>query len=275
MSEIAKYEDSEQPSFEDFKNENGLTYWWASDLMKMLDYKDMKSFSNVLNRAMKTCLTLGINQFENFIPETREVKGAMISDYRLTRFACYLTVMNGDTKKPSVASAQVYFVTQTRKFELSLQTSEDLDRLNFRDEIKEGNKSLSSTAQRAGVTDYTKFVNAGYLGLYNMYNWQLAKRRGVDKKNLMEYIGRAELAANLFRITQTEERIKNYNIKGQYSLEKTHYDVGREVRDLVQKNTGKSPEQLPMGKNIPEVQKELKKGYKKMIEEDKKKKKKK
>jgi DNA-damage-inducible protein D len=183
--------------------------------------------------------------------------------------------MNGDTKKPSVASAQVYFVTQTRKFELSLQTSEDLDRLNFRDEIKEGNKSLSSTAQRAGVTDYTKFVNAGYLGLYNMYNWQLAKRRGVDKKNLMEYIGRAELAANLFRITQTEERIKNYNIKGQYSLEKTHYDVGREVRDLVQKNTGKSPEQLPMGKNIPEVQKELKKGYKKMIEEDKKKKKKK
>jgi DNA-damage-inducible protein D len=79
MSEIAKYEDSEQPSFEDFKNENGLTYWWASDLMKMLDYKDMKSFSNVLNRAMKTCLTLGINQFENFIPETREVKGAMIA----------------------------------------------------------------------------------------------------------------------------------------------------------------------------------------------------
>lgn len=129
-----------------------------------------------------------------------------------------------------------------------------------------------STASRAGVQDYAKFCNAGYMGLYNMHNYQLANNRKIDVKQLNEYMGRAELAANLFRITQTEERIKNFKVSGQKNLEQTHFNVGREVRDMVKKNTGKNPESLPIGKNLNDVQKELKKGHKKMLQEDKKKK---
>ena len=158
--------------------------------------------------------------------------------------------MNADPKKPEVAKAQVYFIEQTRKFEILVQNSQEIERITIRDEIKEGNKSLSSVASRAGVTDYAKFSNAGYMGLYNMNNWQLARRRNIDKRDLQDYMGRAELAANLFRITQTEERIKNRNIKGQANLESTHQDVGREVREVILRNTGKNPEQLPLARKL-------------------------
>jgi DNA-damage-inducible protein D len=266
MADITKPEENPL-NFEDFKNENGITYWWASDLMAMLGYYDMASFKKAIDRAMKACISLNIDCLDNFVKEKRND----VDDYKLTRFACYLTVMNADPKKhPAVAAAQVYFVDQTRKFEIILQKSEDFERLTIREEIKEGNKSLMSTASRAGLTDYGRFVNAGYLGLYNMQNWQLASRRNVDKKDLNEYMGRTELAANLFRITQTEEKIKNHNIRGQAALESTHQSVGREVREIILKNTGKAPEQLPIERKIPEVQKELKAGYKKMQQADQK-----
>jgi DNA-damage-inducible protein D len=254
-------------NFEDFKNEEEITYWWASDLMLMLGYKDLASFKKAIDRAMKACISLNIDCFDNFIKSKRREQ----DDYKLTRFACYLTVMNADPKRHQVAAAQVYFVEQTRKFEIIVQKSEEFERLTIREEIKEGNRSLHSTASRAGVTDYAAFANAGYLGLYNMQNWKLASLRNVDKKDLHEYMGRTELAANLFRITQTEERIKNFRLKGQANLENTHFNVGREVRTIIQKNTGKAPEQLPQDRKIPEVQKELKKGYKKMLQADSKK----
>ncbi|MBS4028918.1 MAG: hypothetical protein KGZ58_09790 [Ignavibacteriales bacterium] len=267
MSDITKYEESEM-SFEDFKNDNGTSFWWASDLMKMVGYTDMKSFKKVLDRATKACITLGINHYDNFRAEMRELNGEQIQDFKLSRFACYLTVMNGDPKKSEVAKAQIYFIELTRRFELYLQNNEDIERLLIRDEVKEGNKSLSSVAKKAGVTDYAKFQNAGYRGLYNMMNWELARHRDIQIDELIEYMGRTELAANLFRITQTEERIKNKNITGQQNLEQTHYDVGREVRRMVEKNTGKSPEQLPIEKKIPEIHKELKSGYRKMLQEE-------
>jgi DNA-damage-inducible protein D len=270
MPDLIKYDD-QQVDFEDFKNENGITYWWASHLMMMLGYKDMVTFKKAIDRAMKSCISLNIDCLDNFVKE----KNDGVDDYKLTRFACYLTVMNADPKRPEVATAQVYFVEQTRKFEIIIQKSEEIERITIRDEIKEGNKSLNATAARAGLMDYARFANAGYMGLYNMPNWELAKRRNIDKKDLHEYMGRTELAANLFRITQTEERIKNYNIRGQQSLEETHYKVGREVRDIIQKNSGKSPEQLPLSRKLPEVKKELKDGYKKMKEIDGKKSKKK
>ena len=265
---------STEISFEDFKNENGITYWWASDLMMMLGYKDMKSFEKAIERATKACISLNIPHYDNIKAETRTINNQDTHDFKLTRFACYLTVMNADPKKQEVAAAQVYFVEQTRKFELHLNNQNDLERIQIREELKEGNKSLSGTATKAGLTDYVKFHNAGFMGLYNMKNWDLAKKRKIDKKDLYEYMGRAELAANLFRITQTEEKIKNRNITGQVNLEQTHYVVGKEVREMMRKNTGKSPEQLPIEKKIPEVQKELKQGYKNMLKEDKGKKKK-
>lgn len=264
-------------SFEDFKNENGITYWWASDLMSMLGYKDMKSFQKVLDRATKAFVSLNIPHYENIRAEQRSKDGHTIQDFKLSRFACYIAVMNGDPKKIEVAEAQVYFAQQTRRFELHLQNNDQIERLLIREELTEGNKSLASVAKQAGGNnfDFAKFQNAGYLGMYNMPSWQLANKRGVKKEKLMDYMGRTELAANLFRTTQTEERIKNKGITGQANLEQTHYQVGREVRDIIQKNAGKAPENLMIEKQLSDIKKELKDGHKRMLNEDKKTKKKK
>lgn len=271
MSDLPQLFEADYLSFEDYKQENGISFWWASDLRKMLGYKDDKSFERAIGRAIKACITLNIPQEDNFIHSTREISGITVKDCKLTRFACYMVVMNADPKKEAVAQAQVYFAEQTRKFELFIQNSDQIDRLLIRDEIKEGNKALTHVAAKAGVSDYARFHNAGFSGLYNMLNVELAKKRNIDSSKLFDHMGRTELAANLFRITQTEERIKNFNIQGQSALEKTHFSVGREVREIIQKNTGKSPEHLPLEKKLPEIQKELKKGYKNMLKEDKKK----
>ena len=262
-------------SFEDYKNDSGdMAFWWATDLMKMLGYKDLKTFQKAIDRAITSCMTINIPHYENFISEQRAIDGVKQQDFKLTRFACYMVVMNADPKKIEVASAQVYFAEQTRKFELVVEKQEDFERLIIRNEVKEGNKSLTSTAKSAGVTDYARFANAGYTGLYNMLNVELAKKRRIDPKELIEYMGRTELAANLFRITQTEEKIKSKGINGQLNLEQTHFQVGREVRNMIQKNTGKNPEQLPIEQKLPDVQKGIKKGYRNMLKEDKNKKKK-
>lgn len=273
MSEIIN-NDNGRPSFEDFKNENGITFWWASDLMTMLGYKDMKSFHKVLDKATRAFVSLNIPHYENIMSEQRLVDGITTQDFKLSRFACYLAVMNGSTAKVEVAEAQAYFAQQTRKFELYLQSNDEFERLLTREELTEGNKSLASVGKQAGGAnfDFAKFQNAGYVGMYNMPSWQLAKKRGVKKEKLMDYMGRTELAANLFRVTQTEERIKNKGVKGQANLEQTHFQVGREVREIIQKNSGKNPENLLQEKQLSEVKKEIKQGHKKMINEDKKKK---
>jgi len=256
-------------SFEDFKNENGISFWWASELMLMLGYTNLKSFKNVIDRATKAFISLGINHYENIVHTLKETNGIQQEDFKLTRFACYIVSMNADPKKQEVAKVQAYFAQQTRAFELYIQGNEDIDRILIRDEIKEGYKSLSSTAKNAGVEDYAKFTNAGYTGMYNMMNFELAKRRKINKDDLFETMGRTELAANLFRMTQTEERIKSRKIKGQSHLEQTHFDVGREVRNMVIKNTGKHPEALPQEKELLSVRKELKHGFKEMNKLDK------
>lgn len=256
-------------TFEDFKNQNGITYWWASEMMTMLGYSDMKSFKKVLDRVIKALASLSIPYYDNIIPIKRDIDGNTIQDFKLTRFACYLSAMNGDPKKTEVAIAQAYFAEQTRKFEVCVQNTQEIDRLLIRDELADGNKSLSSVAKSAGVSDYAKFQNAGYRGLYNMPNWKLANRRGCQNSKLFDTMGRTELAANLFRVTQTEERIKNDGVIGQDALEATHYDVGREVREIVKRNTKRAPEDLPQEKRLPDVKKALKIGYRKMKKQDK------
>lgn len=264
MSKINTYNNDNGLSFEDFKNQNGFAFWWASELMLMLGYPNIKSFKNVIDRATKALISLGINHYENIIHTTREKDGESKEDFKLTRFACYIVAMNADPKKSEVAAVQAYFAEQTRKFELYVQGNDDIDRVLIREEIKEGHKALDSIAKSANVEDYAKFMNAGYIGMYNMLNVDLARKRGVDSKKLFETMGRAELAANLFRITQTEERIKSKKIKGQSALEQTHHDVGREVRDMVIRNTGKRPEMLPQEKELPSLKKELKQGFREM-----------
>jgi DNA-damage-inducible protein D len=252
-------------SFEDLSNENGFTYWLASDLREILNYANMKSFEKVIHRAQKAIMALGIPMHDNILPFI--VDGS--NDYKLSRFACYIIAMNGDSKKPEVARAQAYFASMTRAFEEMLNNSDQLDRVVIRDEIKEGNTALNRTAKQAGVQNYANFTNAGYLGLYNMHNWQLARRRNIDKKKLFDHMGRTELAANLFRVTMTEEKIKNEGIRGQHNLERAHRNVGRQVRNLVKDNTGKNPEDLPVEKRLPEVKKEIKQGYKEIKKVDK------
>ena len=170
-------------SFEDFRNDNGITYWWASDLMQMLGYKDMKAFQRVVDRATKAFVSLNIPYYENIIPEMHDIAGQLTQDFKLTRFACYITVMNGDPKREEVAQAQAYFAQQTRKFELYIQDHNEIDRLLIREELTEGTKSLMSTAKQAGVMNYPYFQDAGYRGLYNMPSWQLKKKRNLDEKS--------------------------------------------------------------------------------------------
>lgn len=258
-------------TFEDFKNQNGITFWWASEFMLMLGYDDMKKFRQAIDRATKAFISLGIDQYENIVYVTRETDGGRQADFKLTRFACYLIAMNADPKKPEVARVQAYFAEMTRRFEEQQDQSENLARLLIRDEIKEGNKSLSTAIKQAGVEDYARFMNAGYRGMYNMMNVDLARRRNCEKDKLFETMGRTELAANLFRITQTEERIKSQHIEGQYALESTHRDVGREVREIVRRNTGRFPEDLPQEKQIPDIKRDLKGDFRQLEKIDKKK----
>jgi len=256
-------------SFEDFKRQNGITYWLASEFMNMLGYESLASFKNPIERAIKACMSLNI-PFEDHFMSFQQDDGK--KDYKLTRFACYLTAMNGDPKKPQVAAAQAYFAHQTRELELYIQGAEDVERILIRDELKEGNKLLSAAAKKAGVLDHARFQNAGYLGLYNQNIWQIKKTKGFDKNDkveLYEYMGRTELAANLFRVTMTEEKLKKDNVQGQYNAENTHRSVARQVREMVIENVGIPPEALPVQPHLKDVKKGLKTGAKRLSELDK------
>ena len=257
-------------NFEDLGHDNGFRYWWASDLAKCLGYEDFNAFRRgPLNKANATCTNLGIPSAENFISERRQVDGRDTSDVRLSRFGCYLVAMNGDTKKPRVAEAQAYFAAVAITFQQYLEDANDIERLTIRDEITGREKSLSGVAKGAGVNDYALFQNAGYRGMYNMNLNQLKDFKGIPDKgrSLLDYMGKTELAANLFRITQTEERIKNESIRGQQPCEAAAHHVGRKVRETMQQLSGTRPESLPLESDIRDAKKNLKqthKGFKKL-----------
>lgn len=255
-------------TFEDFKNRNHMVYWWASDLMKMLGYDSMNSFEAVLEKTHTILDSLNIPYYENVIAQQRTVNSVLEQDYKLSRFACYISVMNADHAKPQVAVAQAYFAEQTRRFELFIEKSSEIDRVIIREQLADANKSLASIAKKAGVVNYRQFQNAGYLGLYNCEAWKLAKSRKLKSGTLLEHMGRTELAANLFRVTQTEERIKYKAIKGQPNLEQAHYDIGKDVRSIVIKNSGTVPEKFPLEKTLGDIKHELKLGHAKMRDSD-------
>jgi len=232
----------------------------------MLGYPHMKSFRSVLDRATRAMVSLDIRHYENIIPAHRD--GAAAPDFKMTRFACYMAAMNADPKKPEVARCQAYFAEQTRRFEACTEGGGGIGRMIVRDELADGHKSLSAAAAGAKVRDYARFMDAGYLGMYNSPKWQLAKKRGVEDKKLFDHMGRTELAANLFRVTQTEERIRNRGLAGQANLEQAHQAVGREVRKIVIENTGQKPEELPQERRLPEIKRELRSVHKKMLKED-------
>lgn len=257
--------DNDRPSFEDLGKPNGATHWREADVRDSLGYQTEASFDKAMTRAKQTCLTLGMSVEDHF---ARQPDGS----YLLTRFGCYLVAMNGDTRKPQVASAQAYFAAIAETFHSHLEHADGIDRLLIREELTDGLKSLASTAKSHGVTNYAFFQNSGYLGMYNMSLTRLVAFKGAKKGEvLIDRMGKAEMAANLFRITQTDEKIKNESIRGQKRLEQTAHDVGRRVRKTMQDLGGKAPEHLPLSEHVNEVRKKLKGTGQNLLNIDKKK----
>jgi DNA-damage-inducible protein D len=233
--------------------------------MQALGYAEGGSFRKAITRAMQACLSIGIQTEENF----HLVDGS----YKMTRFACYLVAMNADTKKPQVAAAQMYFAAIAETFTTALEHADGIERVAIRDEMTDGMKSLGGTAKSHGVTNYAFFQNAGYRGMYNMDLARVSSFKGLPHgEKLLDRMGKVELAANLFRITQTEERIKNKNLRGQGQLENAAHGVGREVRKIMMDNTGTAPEHLALSQPIRDVKKAIKSTSKRFKELDGKKK---
>ena len=263
-------ESSQSLTFEDFGHQNGITYWWASDFMKMMGYPNLTAFTKPINRAMQACLSINIDCHDNFIKADKIVDGHYITDFKLTRFACYMIAMNGDIKKPEVARAQVYFAKQAEQINLMLSGSDDVDRLIIRDEIKDGNKSLTSTAKSSGVINFAFFMDAGYMGMYNTGIKKLTQKKGLQSgQSLYDYMGKTELSANLFRIALTEEKLKQQNIFNENHANQIHRKVGSDIRKMVKENTGLNPEDLPIERRLGDVSKELKKANKQLNDKKK------
>ena len=251
--------EEDRPSFEDLGRNNGGKFWYARDFMRMLGYESFEAFRKPINRAIATCTSLDFQIAENFSQVQRELGAETVPDFKLTRFACYLVAVNGDVRKPEVAAAQAYFVTMAEAFRHYVQGADNVERVQIRDEISERECSLSATASGAGVEHYPFFQNAGYRGMYNMNLIDLRELKGVASgRSVLDFMGRQELAANLFRITQTEAKITNEAIHGQRDLESAAHHVGRTVRDTMISLGGKTPESLPGADDIKQVKGNLK-----------------
>ena len=265
--------DKTNKSFEDIKHidENGVEFWYARELMPILQYSNWQNFEKIIDKSKISCQNSDISVFEHFTDVNKTIKmpkGAekTIVDYKLTRYACYLIAQNGDSRKKVIALAQTYFAVQTRKQEISEKEysmlTEDEKRFYQRDLTRKGNYSLNQTAQKAGVKNFDKFHNAGYKGLYNGETANdIAKRKGLRyREDILDNMGSEELAANLFRITQTESKLKKDNIQAEKDANKAHYNIGNNIREVIKKNGGTMPENLPTPKkSLKQLEKENKK----------------
>lgn len=255
--------DENGDNFESCGQENGTRFWYARDFMTMLGYDAFDGFEKAINKAIRACSTLNIPLVDAIQPLEREIDGVRVRDYKLSRFGCYLVAINGDVKKPQVAAAQAYFVTIAEAFQRYVQQAENVDRLLIRDDITLHDRSLASVASRAGVQNFAFFQSAGYRGMYNMTLAQLRDYRGIDRnRSPLDFMGREELAANLFRITQTEAKIANQGVHGQRGLEQAAHDVGKKVRQTMLEIGGTAPERLPKRDDIRNVRKGLKGAHK-------------
>lgn len=264
-------------TFEEIKqiDQDGNEFWYARELAKLLGYSDFRNFQNVIAKAKEACINSGFNPDDHLVEITEVVKvgsgaGAPYPSFALSRYACYLVVQNADPSKPVVASGQTYFAIQTRRAELQddeafTKLKEDEKRIFLRNELKEHNKQLVETAQLAGVEtdlDFAIFQNHGYKGLYGGLDAKgIHKVKGLKKSyKILDYMGSTELAANLFRATQTEEKLKRDNIQSKKKANETHYEVGKKVRDTISELGGTMPEDLPTPKeSVSKIKQTLKK----------------
>ncbi len=272
MNDIELYSEK---TFDSIKRTDsyGNEYWLGRELGKVLEYREYRKFLNVIDKAITSCIKSGNNVENHFVQVGVMVpigSGAhrKTTDYRLSRFACYLIVQNSDPTKAAVALGQTYFAIQTRKQELLeekiQQLSEDEKRLKLRSQISEGNKYLNETVYEIGAKtnkEFAKFHNEGYKGLYGGESvTKIKERKGLKKSdNVLDYMGNTELAANWFRITQTDEMLKKMKINNLEEANKTHNKAGKEVRKTMKRLSGVYPEELPTpNKSIKQLQKEEK-----------------
>lgn len=276
MRDITMYSEK---LFEDIKHidENGVEYWLARELQPVLEYSQWRRFSETVERAKEACKNSEQNIQDHFADVGKMVSlgsgsERKIDDIKLSRYACYLIVMNGAPRKEVIALGQTYFAVKTRQQELSEnynELSEEQKRLAIRKEMKEHNKSLAEAAQMAGIEkqrDYAVFQNKGYQGLYGgLGAKQIHERKGLKKsEQILDFMGSTELAANLFRATQTDEKLRRENIQGKEEAGKTHYEVGKKVRQTIAELGGTMPEDLPTPKkSIKKIENEQKKLEKK------------
>jgi len=252
--------------FESIKkiDENGVEYWEARELMPILGYPNWQKAEDVIARAAKACINSGQdvdNHFNQLVKMVRIGSDSIrkVGDWKLDRYACYLIAQNGDPNKQEISLAQTYFAIQTRKQEVFEHLSEAEKRLFIRGEVSEENKKLFSTAKQAGVRKFGSFNDAGYRGLYGMRLQDVENKKGIKKGELLDRAGKTELAANLFRITQTDEKIKKDNVKGDTQAASAHFMVGGKVRQTIKDIGGTTPENLAPERNIKELKSEKKK----------------
>lgn len=243
-------------------DENGVEYWEARELLPILGYENWQKAEEVIARAARACLNSGQSVDNHFNRSVKMVEIGSntvreVKDYRLDRYACYLVAQNGDPNKPAIAQAQTYFAIQTRRQEIFEQLPDVEKRLFIRNEVSDYNKKLFKTAKGAGVSQFGLFNDAGYRGLYEMSLGETEHKKGIGKGELLDRAGSTELAANLFRITQTDEKLKKDNIQGEQSAARAHFMVGRKVRDAIKEIGGTTPEYLPVEKHIKEVKRDI------------------
>ena len=252
------------------KDEIGNEYWYARELMDALKYSKWQNFHKVINDAITSCKLSKINILEHFTDISKTLKmpnnaSKKVTDYHLSRYACYLIAQNADSRKKVVALAQTYFAVQTRKQELLEieyeKLSEDQKRLYQRNLTKKGNYSLNQTAKNVGVKNFDRFHNYGYKGLYNGETANdIAKRKGLRyREDILDNMGSDELAINFFRISQTNQKLKNDKIYGEGKANDTHYKVGKKIRQTIKELNGTMPEDLPTpDKSIKQIEKDNK-----------------
>jgi len=248
--------EAQSPNFDSIMQVNpyGIEYWSARDLAPLLGYNKWQNFVTALNRAVIACQQIGQVADDHFTGISKMIslgKGAQreVKDWFLTRFACYLIAQNGDPRKSEIAHAQAYFAVSTREFEIQQLREEQDKRLRLRERVSENNQKLAEAAYAAGVLSrsFGAFQNAGYRGLYDGLDVDGVKARKQigSKEDVLDRMGRAELAANDFRITQTEQQLRKEGIIGQAKATETHFEVGHKVRKAIQEIGGIMPEDLP------------------------------
>ena len=241
--------------------EKGKFYWRASWYADVLGYASLKSLTPSIDKAKMACMQIGISVEDNFIPDHSKLK----IDYKLTKFACFLIAHQADSRKPMVKRARSYFLNELDEINILLDNQDYLQRTLERNELAMMNKQLSKTARAAHVKDFQFFMNEGYLGMYNHTMNELKKIRNISPNdNISDYQTVTEMIANIFRISLTKERLKSLRNPSEQIAAREHWKIGKDIRVLIKKNTGKYPEELPLKASLVSLQRELKKAQKEL-----------